>query len=802
MKTLKHVSIAVMMIVSLIVLMIGLGTTASAETLGELTYTVADGKITITDCSETATDVVIPSVIGEYPVTAINEDIFDGCTALTDVYYAGSEEEWAEFEFEFDNEEIRIHYDCTDSASHFNAVVTDPTCSENGYTTYSCVCGYSYDADFVEAAHSYESEIIKKATCIEKGDIRYTCENCDNTYVEENAIEKDAENHEGDKEIRDAKEATCVQDGYTGDTYCLGCEVVLEYGQDIDATGIHSYEIEVTISATCIATGIRTYTCSVCYDSYTESVEIDASNHVGETETREAVTEDCGNDGYTGDTYCLDCENKIAEGEVIPATGIHTYESEVTLAATCCSTGVRTYTCTVCDYSYEESIKIDANNHVGETEVRDAVAETCGVNGYTGDTYCKSCDALLETGDLIPATGNHSYVASVAKAATCCETGILIYTCSVCGDSYEETIEIDATNHAGGTEFRNAIAETCGKDGYEGDIHCLGCGIKLGDGAVIEATGKHNYESEVTLAATCCSTGVETFACTVCGYTYDETIGFDANNHVGETEIRDAKAANCIDTGYTGDVCCTSCDAVLEAGSTTPVETGMHKYSSEVTKASTCCETGVRTYTCQICKNSFTESIDKNPENHDGGTEERNPKPATCDKVGYTGDVYCKGCNVKIADGSEIEKIAHTETLIKGKTATCSATGLTDGKKCSECGTVTVAQKIIAKTDHTFGEWIVVNAPTVTEKGSEERACTVCKTKETRAVDKLSYTPGDVNGDKKVTAADARIVLRVSAKLEKLEGDYIKAADVNKDNKVTAADARTILRVSAKLESF
>ena len=59
---------------------------------------------------------------------------------------------------------------------------------------------------------------------------------------------------------------------------------------------------------------------------------------------------------------------------------------------------------------------------------------------------------------------------------------------------------------------------------------------------------------------------------------------------------------------------------------------------------------------------------------------------------------------------------------------------------------------------------------------------------------------GDVNKDGKITAADARLALRVSAKLETLTDYILRVADMNKDGKITAADARTILRKSAKLE--
>ncbi len=63
-----------------------------------------------------------------------------------------------------------------------------------------------------------------------------------------------------------------------------------------------------------------------------------------------------------------------------------------------------------------------------------------------------------------------------------------------------------------------------------------------------------------------------------------------------------------------------------------------------------------------------------------------------------------------------------------------------------------------------------------------------------------AFALGDVNGDGVVKAADARLALRYSARLEELSEEQIKAADVDKSGTVNAADARTILRVSARLE--
>ncbi|MBO5934171.1 MAG: hypothetical protein J6Q94_01645 [Clostridia bacterium] len=62
------------------------------------------------------------------------------------------------------------------------------------------------------------------------------------------------------------------------------------------------------------------------------------------------------------------------------------------------------------------------------------------------------------------------------------------------------------------------------------------------------------------------------------------------------------------------------------------------------------------------------------------------------------------------------------------------------------------------------------------------------------------YYWGDMNMDGKVTAADARMALRISAKLDEMTEYALLVGDINRDGKLTAADARKILRISAKLE--
>ena len=152
-------------------------------------------------------------------------------------------------------------------------------------------------------------------------------------------------------EIRNQREATCTQTGYTGDTYCTDCDKLLSTGKELAALG-HDYKATVTKQPTTTEEGIRTYTCTRCSSSYTESIaklpeEQHTHNYTGSI-TKEATCTEAGVRTYTcscGDSYT----------ENIPATG-HSYVSKVTKAATTTEEGIMTYTCSKCGHSYTQPI--------------------------------------------------------------------------------------------------------------------------------------------------------------------------------------------------------------------------------------------------------------------------------------------------------------------------------------------------------------------------------------------------------------------------------------------------------------
>ena len=159
-------------------------------------------------------------------------------------------------------------------------------------------------------------------------------------------------------EIQNQREATCTQTGYAGDTYCTDCDKLLSTGKELAALG-HDYKATVTKQPTTTEEGVRTYTCTRCNSSYTESIaklpeEKHTHNYTGSI-TKEATCTEAGVRTYTcscGDSYT----------ENIPATG-HSYVSKVTKATTTTEEGIMTYTCSKCGHSYTQPItKIKSDN--------------------------------------------------------------------------------------------------------------------------------------------------------------------------------------------------------------------------------------------------------------------------------------------------------------------------------------------------------------------------------------------------------------------------------------------------------
>ena len=158
----------------------------------------------------------------------------------------------------------------------------------------------------------------------------------------------------------------------------------------------HEYTSKVKKAATCTEDGIMLYTCKDNDDSY-EKV-IPATGHKN-TELRNVKSATCASEGYTGDTYCKDCNTKLSTGKTIAKKNHNWDAGKITTKATCTKKGIKTYTCSVCKGTKTEDIAAIGHLHK-ETRNKKEATET--TEGYTGDIYCKDCNTLLEKGKTIP----------------------------------------------------------------------------------------------------------------------------------------------------------------------------------------------------------------------------------------------------------------------------------------------------------------------------------------------------------------------------------------------------------------
>ena len=194
--------------------------------------------------------------------------------------------------------------------------VTDPTCTEKGYTTYKCSdCGDTYKADFVDAlGHDYNTSGKVEPTCTEKGYDMHVCSRCGDIY-KDNFV--DALGHT--VVVDPAVAPDCTHTGLTEGSHCSVCNIVLKAQETVPATG-HKYDKVVT-APTCTEKGYTTYTCSVCGDLYVADY-VDALGH-SYSEAEFVWTEDSSAEyGWTvtAAKTCANCSDKLIAEVTITRT--------------------------------------------------------------------------------------------------------------------------------------------------------------------------------------------------------------------------------------------------------------------------------------------------------------------------------------------------------------------------------------------------------------------------------------------------------------------------------------------------
>ena len=372
------------------------------------------------------------------------------------------------------------------------------------------------------------------------------------------------DNHSLTKVIN-KEDATCTEDGYTGDTVCAICGKEITKGEAIEAKG-HIEAIDAAVEPTCTEPGkTEGKHCSVCNEVLIAQEVIPATGHKEETIPGKEAT--CTDTGLTDGTRCSVCGTVIKAQEEIPAKGHSWNEGEITTSPTCENAGVKTYTCTVCNATKTEAI--DATGHT-PVEVAEQPA-TCTEAGHKAGTKCSVCEAILSGMEEIPATG-HTEVIDAAKAPTCTETGLTEGKhCSVCNTVLVAQEEIPAKGH---TEVIDpAVEPTCTEPGKTEGKHCSVCNEIIVAQTEIPAKG-HTEVIDAAKAPTCTEPGLtEGKHCSVCNEVIVKQEVIPATGH--KPEIRNAVEATLTTPGYTGDTYCSVCNELLKQGKEIP-KTGAH----------------------------------------------------------------------------------------------------------------------------------------------------------------------------------------------------------------------------------
>lgn len=385
------------------------GTKPIIPTEGHYTYTIIDGNAMIKSCDRSLSgDVTIPATLGGFPVTSIGKYAFDGCTKITSITIPDSVQDIQMYAFENCTSLIRV--DIPYSVKSMDADVFNNCSSLTGIWVDTANPIFSNDA-FGVLYNKDKTTLIRAPM------------NLADPYTIPNNVKT------------------------IGDRAFLGCANLTKITIPDGITSIDWYAFSNCVNLTTIV--IPKSMTSIGYEVFNGCDNLAAVNYKGSADDWKSMVIKNGNTSLTS------AKIKYNFCEHILDTGVITKES------TCKESGIRTYSCTLCDYTEMRAIpKLTEHSWNDGQITKQPTCKDEGVKTYT----CTICNAK-ET-ESVEKLSTHTFDNGITtKEPTCKETGIMTYTCKICQFAKEEVLEMQ-TSHTPGepaTETTDQVCTVCGK---------------------------------------------------------------------------------------------------------------------------------------------------------------------------------------------------------------------------------------------------------------------------------------------------------------------------------------------------
>ena len=572
--------------------------------------------------------------------------------------------------------------------------ITASTLCTGNLTVYA---HWEKDASHV---HSYTETITKKATCTTNGTKTFKCA-CGDAYEE--TIKATGHLH---KETRNKKEATETTEGYTGDIYCKDCNTLLEKGKTIpkleetvdkDAPIIQAGSVqgyagdEVTIPVTIKQnSGIAGFSYDVNYDSS----KLQLKKMTAGTVTKEGTFTTNGNvvNWYTTDNITANGTILNITFTILKDTADGKYPVSISL-----HDGKK-------NLVNEEGSYVKAAYKAGEVEVVSGI-----LGDINGDKDITIADVVLLNRYVL---GKASLDSDKKKLADINSDGdvtigdVVLLNRQVLGKDTPATVKLAPKKSRkkaaarASEEMKISVDNVSTKAGETISIPVrisnnqgiagIAFSVELPEGYSLVSMKKGEVTSEGTFTVSennCTWYTTDNIKTDGILLTLEVKAGENAKTGKIKVNVKDGKANNISDeNGMT-------VPAVFTEGTVTIQEDSCAVNGHKGGKA-TCIKKAV----CTVCGKEYGE-VD--PTNHEGETELRNVKKATCTEDGNTGDTYCKSCGTKIKDGKVIKALGHKFTkYVSDNNATTTKDGTKTARCDNGCGTKnTVVDKGSKKTN-------------------------------------------------------------------------------------------------------